>query len=80
MKAMDFLKKVLQEEKTRACMDIALNSLDFAQQRTFSHFEKLFADYDTAKALTSKVYDSITDEDIEEAKEVLKSIALLKKI
>ncbi len=76
MKAIDFLKKVLQEEKARACMDIALNSREFAQKRTFNHFEKLFSDYDTAKALTSKVYDSITDNDIEEAKKVIKDITL----
>ena len=76
MKTIDFLKKVLQEEKARACMDIALNSREFAQKRTFDHFEKLLSDYDTAKALTSRVYDSITDNDIEEAKKVIKDITL----
>lgn len=72
----DFLNKAIQDEKARACMDIALNSREFAQKRTFNHFETLFADYDTATALTARVYSSITCNDIEDAKQAIKNITL----
>jgi len=74
MKAEDFIKKVMQDEKARAVMSLALGiDVHSVLIDIEHHFEKIVG-VKASEIIAENIMHSITDEGIKDAKEVIEKL------